>query len=105
MRDFQPKEMDIAKNIRMIEWLKTELLDNVSGLFRGFLKGNDSIMQDFLANIILLAYVLARRLGISFHELDRSVLGKADKGIELGHQAEEWYGDLSGLKEHMNRRR
>lgn len=104
MRNFQ-KDMDIAKNIRMIEWLKTELLDNVSGLFRGFLKGNESVLLDYLSNIIVFVYVLARRCGIDFHELDRSVQRKIDRNIELGHEVEEWYGDLSGLRDHMNRKR
>jgi hypothetical protein len=105
MRNHQGKEMDIAKNIRMIEWLKTELLDNVSGLFRGFLKGNESVLADFLSNIVVFAYVLARRCGIDFHELDRSVVQKVERSIQLGHEVEEWYGDLSGLREHLKRRR
>lgn len=103
MRDM--RDMDIAKNIRMIEWLKTELLDNVSGLFRGFVKGNESILLDCLSNIVVFAYVLARRCGISFQELERSVVGKVEKSIELGHQVEEWYGDLSDLNDHMKRKR
>ncbi len=57
MRDM--RDMDIAKNIRMIEWLKTELLDNVSGLFRGFIKGNESVLLDCLSNIVVFAYVLS----------------------------------------------
>ncbi|KEO81326.1 MazG-like family protein [Tumebacillus flagellatus] len=105
MRNFQRNDVDIAKNIRMIEWLKTELLENVSGLFRGFLKGNESVLLDFLSNIVVFSYILARRLGIDFHELDRSVLQKVDRSIELGHEVEEWYGDLSGLQEHMKRKR
>jgi hypothetical protein len=105
MRDFQQRDMDIAKNIRLIEWLKTELLDNVAGLFRGFLKGNESILLDSLANIVVFTYILARRCGISFQELEKSVSGKVEKSIELGHQVEEWYGDLSNLQEHLKRRK
>ncbi|ASS73602.1 hypothetical protein CIG75_00495 [Tumebacillus algifaecis] len=104
MPDFN-KDMDITKNIRMIEWLKAELLDNVSGLFRGFLKGTESVLLDHLANIVVLTYMLARRCGIDFHELERKVVEKVDQGIETGHQSESWYGDLSGLKEHIKRRR
>ncbi|MCX7571813.1 MazG-like family protein [Tumebacillus sp. DT12] len=105
MRDFQQKDMDIAKNIRMIEWLKAELLDSVSGLYRGFLKGSETVLLDSISNIVVFAYVLARRCGIQFHELDRSVLSKVEKSIELGHQAEEWYGDLSGLRDHIKRKK
>lgn len=105
MRNFQRNDVDIAKNIRMIEWLKAELLDNVSGLFRGFLKGNDKVLLDFLSNIVVFCYVLARRLGIDFRELDQSVVQKVERSIELGHEVEEWYGDLSGLQDHMKRKR
>lgn len=103
MRD--SRDMDIAKNIRMIEWFKTELLDNVAGLFRGFIKGNESVLLDSLSNIVVFTYILARRCGISFHELERSVQGKVEKSLELGHQVEEWYGDLSDLNDHMKRKR
>jgi hypothetical protein len=105
MRNFQRNDVDIAKNIRMIEWLKTELLENVSGLFRGFLKGNEAVLLDFLSNIVVFSYILARRLGIDFQELDRSVVQKVERSIELGHEVEEWYGDLSGLQDHMKRKR
>jgi hypothetical protein len=105
MRDFQQKDMDIAKNIRMIEFLKTELLDSVSALFRAFLKGNEGILLDTLSNIMVMIYVLARRCGIQPQDLDRSVSNKVDRSIELGHQAEEWYGDLSSLQAHMKRKR
>jgi len=105
MRNQHGKDMDIAKNIRMIEWLKTELLDNVSGLFRAFLKGNEALLLDFLSNIVMFAYVLARRVGIDFHELDRSVQAKAERGVEVGHEVEEWYGDFSDLRDHLKKRR
>lgn len=105
MANFQNKEMDIAKNIRVIEWLKTELLDNISGLFRAFLRGGESVLLDFLSHIVLLSYLLARRCGISYQELSKEVLHKVDDGIAQGHQVEEWYGDLSELKEFLKPRR
>jgi hypothetical protein len=103
MRDFG-RDMDIAKNIKLIEWLKTELLDNVSTLFRGFAKGGESILIDSLANIIVSAYVLGKRIGIQYHELDRQIAEKVRRSIEAGHQVEDWYGDLSLLENHVKRR-
>jgi hypothetical protein len=104
MRDIQ-QEMDIAKNIKLIEWLKTELLDNVSSLFRGFVKGSESLLSECLANIVISAYLLAQRIGISFAQLDRRILEKLAYSKEAGHQLEEWYGELSQLEEHFQNRR
>jgi hypothetical protein len=104
MRESQ-YEMNIAKNIKSIEWVKTELLDSVAGLFRGFVKGSDSVMVDYLANVVVSSYVLARRLGIEYHELDRQVAEAVRRGKQSGHQVEQWYGDLSLLEEHIQKGR
>lgn len=104
MRDIQ-RETDIAKHIKLIEWLKVELLDNVSGLFRGFVRGSESLLSECLANIVVSAYLLARRVGISYLQLDRLILAKLSQSKETGHQLEEWYGDLTILEEHFQNRR
>ncbi|MDB5083512.1 MAG: hypothetical protein JWN30_398 [Bacilli bacterium] len=98
-------EGDIAKNIKLIEWLKVELLDNVSTLFRGFVRGSESVLSDCLANIVISTYVLSRRLGVSIEDLDQQVVDKLQKSIETGHQSEEWYGDLTALKEYLIQKR
>jgi hypothetical protein len=48
--------------------------------------------------------VLARRIGISFRELDQAVVSKLREHTREGHQLENWYGDLSSLEQHMNKR-
>lgn len=101
------KGLDITKNIKIIEWMKTEILMSVSDLFNLLFKGVkplDEVLQDTLANIIMITYLLAKRMGISFKEIDYKVKEKIKIGIEEDHSVERWYGDLSNLKKHIDSR-
>lgn len=101
------KGSDITKNIKIVEWMKTEILMSVSDLFNLLFKGVkplDEALQDTLANIIMITYLLAKRMGISFKEIDYKIKEKIRIGIEEDHSVERWYGDLSNLKKHMDNR-
>jgi hypothetical protein len=50
---------------------------------------------------VLLAYLLAKRCGVSFDELDAEILKKTESGIKEKHVLESNYGDLSLLKKHF----
>ncbi len=100
------KGIDITKNIKIIEWLKSELLSSVASLFELLvkgIKGQQEAIADILANIILVAYVLGRRLGINYSNLDMRIEDKVKLGVLEDHKVESWFGDLSALKKHMNR--
>lgn len=96
--------MQFAKNVKMIDWLKTELLDQVSNLFKGLYHANQHLIIEALASMIVVAYVLARRIGFTYREIDQVVIDKLREQSEEGHQLESWYGDLSTLEEYMNKR-
>lgn len=98
----RPKQ--IAKNIKVLEWLKSEILDQVAGLFRQLMHGRYESALDSLASLIVAVFVLARRIGFSFRELENAVIRKLREHVRDGHQMEEWYGDLSALDEYMNKR-
>ncbi|ADG83805.1 hypothetical protein Tfer_1545 [Thermincola ferriacetica] len=89
--------VDIAKNIRIIEWLKAELTGSVAALFKAMLKGTEEIIVEALASIIITSYIIARRLGINFSRLDLHIESKLRGSIEEGHEVERWYGDLSAF--------
>ena len=72
-------------------------------IFKG-VKPLDEALQDTLANIIMITYLLAKRLGISFNEIDYKIKEKIKIGIDEDHSVERWYGDLSNLKKHMDNR-
>ena len=67
------KGSDITKNVKIIEWIKNEILISVSDLFNLIFKGVkpiDDKLQNTLANIIMLTYLLGKRLGVDFDEID-----------------------------------
>jgi len=98
------KEMDVARKAKIIEWLKTEMMEEMAQLFRGLWEGRQAKIVDGLASLIVSSYLLARRLGVDFKELDRSVLEKLKTHKRENHQLEEWYGDLSSLERHLDGR-
>ena len=98
------RNTDITKNMKLIEWMKNELLMSVRELFNVLFKGvrsADEGLQDILANIIMITYLLAKRLGISFNE---KIKEKTSIGIKEDHSIEKWYGDLTNLKNHIENR-
>lgn len=99
------KSSDITKNVKIMEWMKTELVLSIGDLFNLIFKGVrplDEALQDTLANIIMITYLLGKRLGISFTEIDYKVKEKIKIGIDENHSVENWYGDLTNLKKHID---
>lgn len=97
-------DINITKNIRIIDWLKSELLTSVSELFKVLL--NNTVMAQeavlsAISNIIIVAYLLAKRLGIDFVQIDLKVAGKLKLEIEENHELEKSFGDISALIKHF----
>lgn len=106
MFDFQKNNVDISRNIKMIEFLKCELLNSVSAVFEALYKGAKDGQQmavEGLANIILVTYSLGKRLGIDYETIDKKVQEKARLHIIEEHHLEKWYGDLSSLNQHLKK--
>lgn len=100
------KEIDITRNIKMIEWLKSELLTDIANLFRTLVNGareelHESISET-LSNIILICYLLGRRLGISYNAIEMKIQNKIRLGLIEDDNIEKHYGDLSELAKHLN---
>lgn len=100
------KEIDITRNIKMIEWLKSELLTDVANLYKVLVNGmkeeiHESVSET-LSNIILICYLLGRRLGISYNAIEMKMENKVKLGLIENHDVEKYYGDLSELAKHLN---
>jgi hypothetical protein len=89
------QETGIARNLRVVEWLKADLVASTAAVFRAMAGGSDDKLVDALAGVVITCYVLARRLGIGFSVLDLRVEAKLRQNIDDGHEVERWYGDLS----------
>ena len=99
-------KFDIAQKAHLINVIKSQLLSEVSGVFKASLltDGKDELL-DTIANSILLSYVLARRCGITYEEIDAKMADKVRLGILEEHKLEKNYQDLSALKNHIAARK
>lgn len=96
--------VQFAKNIKIIDWLKTEIFVQVANLSKGLYHANQLLIIESLSSLIVATYVLARRIGFSYREMDQAVIEKLREHTKDGHQLEQWYGDLSTLDEYINKR-
>lgn len=97
-------EGDVARNLRTIEWLKAELLGGVAALFRALWRGGDEAILEGLATIIVVCYLLTRRLGVHFVRLELKLESQLRRYLSEGHELEEWFGDISSLQRYWNER-
>jgi len=98
------RDVDLAKRAKIIEWLKTEIIEQAANLLKGIWEGSNSKIIDGLASVVSCTYILGRRLGVPYRSLDEAILDKMKKHREDGHQLEEWYGDISALEDHVRKR-
>lgn len=103
---FFDKEIDITRNIKIIEWLKSELLTDIANLYKILVNGMKEevheVISETLSNIILICYLLGRRLGISYTAIEIKMHNKIKLGLVENHDVEKYYGDLSELAKHLN---
>jgi len=92
--------MDIIKNLRTVEWLKAEMLMSIASLYELLAKGEEDSkeeVEDLTSNIILLSYLLGKRLGVSYDDINSNLEDKIKLNLIKDHKIEKWYGDLSEL--------
>ena len=94
--------IDIAKNAKILDELKTDLLGTVATLFRAIIQGAQGKIIESLAAIIILAYIIGRRLGVKFFQLDQAVKDQLKRAEDSEHEVEKWFNDLSSLKQYID---
>lgn len=101
-------DFDITKNIKLIEWLKSELIGSVADIYKLLLnstKKGIEALTDVLAEIIMICYLLGRRLGIQYSDIDQKIHEKSKLGIIEQHDIEKEFGDLSSLNSYIKNNR
>lgn len=97
------QEIDIAKHIHTVEWLKAEIVGSTAALFRAMLKDGDEQVLDALTSLVIATYVLGRRLGHSPAQLDANVAAAVRRSLADDHEVEKWYGDLTALLRYLEK--
>ncbi len=98
------KEVDIAGTVRVIESLKSQMLMDVAQLFSELSEPNrNSTVErgDILADIVILSYLLSKKLGISYQQIDRRIINKTRLGLVESNQNDKWHKDLAELLQHF----
>jgi hypothetical protein len=95
------RELDVASNGQIIEWLKAELVDTVASLFRSLLKSGSDATVDALANLLIIAFVLGRRLGINFQIIELRVKHKLNSSINDTSGMDLYSEDLVYLQKYL----
>ena len=67
-------EIDITKNIRLIELLKSDMLTQMAGLYEELLRpGPLSRREEQLSKLIISSYLLSERIGGSYEQLNEEI--------------------------------
>ncbi|OPX84502.1 MAG: MazG-like family protein [Pelotomaculum sp. PtaB.Bin104] len=98
-------ESGIVKNIKVVEWLKADLVTSLAALFKSMLRGSEDLILDALASLMITCYILGRRLGINFPRLDLKIEEKLRQSIAEDHEMEKWYGDISNLLNYLSEKK
>lgn len=101
------RDIDIIKNMKTIEWLKAELLTNMAYLHKTLVNNEDNTkenLEDAISNVILQTYILGKRLGLEFEDIDSALKENIKLNLIEEHKIEKWYGDLSKLLDYLSSR-
>jgi len=98
------RELDVATNLKVVEWLKADLVDSVAALFKSLLRAGSEATGDALATIIIICYVLGKRVGVDYHTIDMRIMHKINSSINDAHEIEQMYGDLTELQKYLDRK-
>ncbi|HHT62616.1 MAG: MazG-like family protein [Bacillota bacterium] len=102
---FNTRDKDIMKNLKMIDWLKAELVGSVAALFRAMIRGSEELILDCITGIIITTYILGARLGISFSRIDLNIKARLQDSNMKEHEVEKWFGDITNLRYYMEESR
>ena len=99
-------EVDITRNIKIIEGLKSQILTEIAALFRslvsGFKEDAREEIGDAISNMIIIAFLLAKRLGVTYNSIGLKIQNKIRNGIINEQEEEKYYGDLTELAQYIN---
>ncbi len=97
------QDFDIAKNIRLIEMLKSQLLTNIGDLYTNLSNEEQDLAErgEILSDLLIITYMLSNRLGFSYGSIDLKAVKKLKFSILDERQA--MHDDMLSLLRHLYR--
>lgn len=99
------RESDMIRTLRFIEGLKAALIAHIAALYRAMAENSDIAMKKALAQLVMHAYVLGRRIGIDYEELDETVKDELKNRDKSDDDIEDRFGDFSRLAYYFSQKR
>jgi len=78
----ESSRFNIARNLKLIDGLKVQLLKVIAELFSGLYRGAEEQVLDALSAACVILFSIADRVGISIRRLDMAVEEKLDERIK-----------------------
>lgn len=91
----------VARNLQAIQRTKADMVGGVAALYEAMYDNDNGAIETALAEVVISAFVLSKRLGISYASLDGAIRKQLQSMADAGHEAEQWFGDCSALLHHM----
>ncbi|KJS19941.1 MAG: hypothetical protein VR72_16505 [Clostridiaceae bacterium BRH_c20a] len=95
-------QFDIAKNAKVLDELKADLIGTMGALYKNIIKGSQEAIVGSLASLIITIYIMGRRLGIKFYQIDEAVRIQLRNSIGSDHEVEKWFNDITSLKQYWD---
>lgn len=95
-------KMDITKNIKLIEMLKSQLLTCVADLYSNMTQNSTDSddRYEILADLIILSFVLGNRLGVGAEALEHKIVKKLK--LSALEDKESLHSDVVELLRYFN---
>nr|WP_284708224.1 MazG-like family protein [Sporomusa sphaeroides] len=93
------------RKLRLIEGLKADLLTEVGKLYQAMARNKREAIGEALAQIIISAFALGRRLGIDYPQMDELINNRLGTNINQEPEIERWFGDMSEYRRHLRQKR
>ncbi|MDD2211745.1 MAG: MazG-like family protein [Clostridia bacterium] len=98
-------QLDIVRNIEALDCLKADLASFQADLYQALLKGDADDFLQASSKLIITCFLLTKRIGLNFGHLEKQVYHNTQLLLEEGNRMEEWYGDISALKDYWDLKR
>lgn len=100
--------LKLSTNLKAVDNLKSEILSEVAGLYRELADYDSPEIYERVLNsaatIIAMDYILARRIGLEFQDVDRKIEELTAIAEENNHELEIAFSDMSELRRFIKKR-
>lgn len=99
--------MNISANLKAIDSMKSALLCEIARLYGELsdhdVEKDDTAIEEGISSVIAMCYMLSRRLGFEYRDIDFAMEKILSQSAAAGHEIEEEFSDMSSLCAYIKR--